>query len=239
MLTTLRQDCRARSYAQMMHIGTWPKVPLGGILQVAARHSPTVAAAGGRTPDEPPAHGPHRARGGTPERSEARRALERCRRPRRARRARDHAAQFRDRFWLSLALTVPVVASSAMVADLLGYSLPDFPGASWIAPVLGTVVFFYGGWPFLTGGVSELRARQPGMMLLIAMAITVAYVASLATTLDRRLRPGLLVGAGALVTIMLLGHWQEMRAHRPGPGRPRRAGRAAARRGRTGHRRRA
>ena len=125
----------------------------------------------------------------------------------------DHAAQFRDRFWLSLALTLPVVAFSEMFAELLGYSVPDFAGASWVSPVLGTVVFFYGGWPFLTGAVSEVRSRQPGMMLLIAMAITVAFGASWATTLS--------IGGfdldfwwelAALVTIMLLGHWLEMRA---------------------------
>jgi Cu2+-exporting ATPase len=125
----------------------------------------------------------------------------------------DHVAQFRDRFWLSLALTVPVVAFSAMFADLLGYPVPDFTGASWVSPVLGTIVFFYGGQPFLTGAVAELRSRQPGMMLLIAMAITVAFGASWATTLS--------IGGfdldfwwelAALVTIMLLGHWLEMRA---------------------------
>jgi Cu2+-exporting ATPase len=123
----------------------------------------------------------------------------------------DHAAQFRDRFWLSLLLALPVVGFSPMFADLLGYGLP--PGTAWISPVLGTVVFFYGGWPFLTGAWSELRARQPGMMLLIALAITVAFGASAATSLD--------IGGvdldfwwelALLVVIMLLGHWLEMRA---------------------------
>ncbi|WFE27001.1 heavy metal translocating P-type ATPase [Solwaraspora sp. WMMD791] len=117
---------------------------------------------------------------------------------------------FRRRFWLSLALTVPVVVTSHMVMDWFGYSL-DFTGMSLVGPVLGSVVFFYGGWPFLVGGVREIRDRAPGMMLLISMAITVAYVASLATN----------IGAvdldfwwelAALVTIMLLGHWQEMKA---------------------------
>ncbi|HEX2774631.1 MAG TPA: heavy metal translocating P-type ATPase [Micromonosporaceae bacterium] len=117
---------------------------------------------------------------------------------------------FRRKFWLSLALTVPIVLTSDMVMDWFGYSL-DFPGRSWIGPVLGSAVFFYGGWPFLVGAVRELRDRAPGMMLLIAMAITVAYIASLATS----------IGAfdldfwwelAALVTIMLLGHWQEMKA---------------------------
>src|SRR6185369_3857531 len=91
------------------------------------------------------------------------------------------AEVFRRKVWLSLALTVPIVVTSEMVMDWFGYTL-DFPGISWVGPVLGTVVFLYGGWPFLTGGLHELRARTPGMMLLISMAITVAYVASIATS---------------------------------------------------------
>lgn len=82
----------------------------------------------------------------------------------------DHAAQFRERFWLSLALTVPVVAFSEMFADLLGYDVPDFTGARWLSPLLGTVIFLYGGAPFLRGAVDEVRSRRPGMMLLISMA---------------------------------------------------------------------
>jgi P-type Cu2+ transporter len=118
--------------------------------------------------------------------------------------------QFRRKFWLSLALTVPIVVTSEMVMDWFGYSL-DFPGMSWVGPILGSFVFFYGGWPFLVGGVREVRDRAPGMMLLISMAITVAYVASVATSL------GLFDldfwwELAALVTIMLLGHWQEMKA---------------------------
>jgi Cu2+-exporting ATPase len=118
---------------------------------------------------------------------------------------------FRDRFWLSLLLSVPVVVFSDMVQQWFGYHLPSFPGHDLVAPVLGTAVFLYGGWPFLTGAISELGTRQPGMMLLIAMAITVAFVASAATSL------GLLDlefwwELAALITIMLLGHWQEMKA---------------------------
>ncbi|MEH0982534.1 heavy metal translocating P-type ATPase [Micromonospora sp. CPCC 205556] len=118
--------------------------------------------------------------------------------------------QFRRKFWLSLALTLPIIATSHMVMDWFGYSL-DFPGVDLVGPVLGSVVFCYGGWPFLVGGVREVRDRAPGMMLLVSMAITVAWLASLATS----------VGAfdldfwwelAALVTIMLLGHWQEMKA---------------------------
>ncbi|MGC1210293.1 MAG: copper-translocating P-type ATPase [Micromonospora sp.] len=118
--------------------------------------------------------------------------------------------QFRRKFWLSLALTVPVVATSHMVMDWFGYSL-DFPGVSWVGPVLGSVVFLYGGWPFLDGGVREVRDRAPGMMLLISMAITVAYVASLATSLGA-FDLDFWWELAALVTIMLLGHWQEMKA---------------------------
>jgi Cu2+-exporting ATPase len=91
------------------------------------------------------------------------------------------AAQFRDRFWWSLLLALPVVGFSRMFADLLGYTPPA--GTGWIPPLLGTVVFLYGGWPFLTGAWSELKSRQPGMMLLISLAISVAFVASAATSL--------------------------------------------------------
>ncbi|MBG0561338.1 heavy metal translocating P-type ATPase [Actinoplanes aureus] len=117
---------------------------------------------------------------------------------------------FRRKFWLSLAMTIPIVVTSPMIMEWFGYSI-DFPGMSWAGPVLGTAVFFYGGWPFLAGAVSEVRDRAPGMMLLISMAITVAYAASLATTF------GLFDldfwwELAALVTIMLLGHWQEMKA---------------------------
>ena len=118
--------------------------------------------------------------------------------------------QFRRRFWWSLLLTVPVVATSHMVMDWFGYNL-DFPGMEWIGPVLGSVIFFWGGWPFLEGGRRELEERQPGMMLLIAMAITVAYVASMATSLDW-FDLDFWWELSALVTIMLLGHWQEMKA---------------------------
>ena len=117
---------------------------------------------------------------------------------------------FRRKFWLSLVLTVPIVLTSHMVMDWFGYAL-DFPGISLVGPVLGTVVFFYGGWPFLVGGVREVRDRAPGMMLLISMAITVAYVASLATSLGA-FDLDFWWELAALVTIMLLGHWQEMKA---------------------------
>ncbi|NIK58553.1 copper-translocating P-type ATPase [Kribbella shirazensis] len=117
---------------------------------------------------------------------------------------------FRRKFWLSLVLTLPIVATSDMVMEWFGYSL-DFPGIAWVGPVLGTFVFFYGGWPFLQGGVREARDKAPGMMLLISMAITVAYVASLATSVEL-FDLDFWWELAALVTIMLLGHWQEMKA---------------------------
>jgi P-type Cu2+ transporter len=123
----------------------------------------------------------------------------------------DHAEMFRARFWLSFALTIPVVFYSHMVQEWFRYSAPEFPGSMLIAPVLGTVIFFYGGWPFLTGALDEIRGRQPGMMLLIGMAITVAFVASVATEfglLDLEFWWEL----AALISVMLLGHWLEMRA---------------------------
>src|SRR5215218_8483717 len=83
-----------------------------------------------------------------------------------------HTALFRRLFWINLVLALPVVIYSPMIQDWFGYSAPHFPGYTLVAPVFGSIVFFYGGWPFLSGGWSELKARQPGMMLLIDMAIT-------------------------------------------------------------------
>jgi P-type Cu2+ transporter len=117
---------------------------------------------------------------------------------------------FRRRFWLSLVLTIPLVVTGEMVMDWFNYSL-DFWGIDLLGPVLGSIVFWWGGWPFLAGGATEVRDRQPGMMLLISMAITVAYVASLATSLDW-FDLDFWWELAALVTIMLLGHWQEMKA---------------------------
>ncbi|SOC49983.1 Cu2+-exporting ATPase [Blastococcus aggregatus] len=127
--------------------------------------------------------------------------------------AHDHVAMFRRLFWIMLALAVPTVLLSDMFASIVGYSLPDVPGLTWVAPVLGTVMYVWGGRPFLTGAVGEIRARKPGMMLLIGMAITVAFVASLGASL------GVLSHEldfwwelALLIVIMLLGHWLEMRS---------------------------
>ncbi|HEX2119416.1 MAG TPA: HAD-IC family P-type ATPase, partial [Acidimicrobiales bacterium] len=123
----------------------------------------------------------------------------------------NHLAMFRSRFWVSLVLTVPVVIFSEMLSMLTGWDPPDVPGGDWIPPVLGTIAFLYGGPVFLRMGWAELRERQPGMMLLISMGLLVAFGASAATTLDL-LDTDLWAELTTLLTIMLLGHWLEMRA---------------------------
>nr|WP_232253281.1 heavy metal translocating P-type ATPase [Rhodococcus erythropolis] len=125
----------------------------------------------------------------------------------------DHVAQFRTLFAVMLVIAVPVVAADAMFADLVGYTLPENALVEWISPVLGTVMYFWGGKPFLTGAVAEIRSRQPGMMLLIALAITVAFFASWAASLhwvDHTL--DFWWELALLIVIMLLGHWIEMRS---------------------------
>lgn len=123
----------------------------------------------------------------------------------------DHVAQFRRLFWINLVIAIPVVALSPMFAALIGYSVPDW--AVWAAAVLGTVMYFWGGIPFLTGAWDELKSRSPGMMMLIALGITVAFLASWASTLglvDRELE--FWWELAMLIVIMLLGHWIEMRS---------------------------
>jgi len=120
-------------------------------------------------------------------------------------------AMFRNNFWLSLALTVPILTWGHMLPRLFGYTPPQLPGAKWIPPVLGTVVFAYGGWPFLQGALREIQDRLPGMMTLIALAISVAFLFSAAVTLGFPGMP-LWEELATLVTVMLLGHWLEMRS---------------------------
>lgn len=121
-------------------------------------------------------------------------------------------AMFRRPFWVSLVLTIPVLVYADLFQDLFGYQAPVFPGSEWLSPVLASIIYWYGGWVFLSGMVAELRARRPGMMTLVALAISTAYFYSLAIT------AGLVEGMpfywelATLVTIMLLGHWMELRA---------------------------
>lgn len=120
---------------------------------------------------------------------------------------------FRRMFWITLILAVPTIALNGMFSHLLGYTLPELPLIEWVSPALGIIIYFWGGWPFLSGGWAEIKARKPGMMLLISLGITAAFLSSLGSTLG-------LLGhdldfwweLALLVLIMLLGHWIEMRA---------------------------
>jgi P-type Cu2+ transporter len=120
-------------------------------------------------------------------------------------------AMFRDKFWLSLVLTVPVVFWSMDLQEWVGYTAPVFPGSDWIPPILGTIVFVYGGLVFIRGAQRELADRQPGMMTLISLAIVVAFVTSWAGTLGY-FEVEIWWELATLITIMLLGHWLEMRS---------------------------
>ena len=119
-------------------------------------------------------------------------------------------ADFRRRFFVSLALTVPILALSPMIQGWLGFELA-FPGSIWVLTGLSALVYGYGGWPFLTGMVEELRDRRPGMMTLVAMAISVAFFYSLAVVLGVE---GMLFfwETATLIDLMLVGHWVEMRS---------------------------
>ncbi|AUV84449.1 copper-translocating P-type ATPase (plasmid) [Salinigranum rubrum] len=124
---------------------------------------------------------------------------------------------FRRRFWVSLVLSVPVIVFSEFIQDVFGYTTPAFPGSSLIVPVLSVIVFAYGGVPFLSMARTELKNREPGMMMLISLAITVAFVYSMASLF----LPGTTPFFWELVTlidIMLLGHWMEMRSVRQASG---------------------
>ncbi|AFR50507.1 heavy metal translocating P-type ATPase [Gordonia sp. KTR9] len=124
-----------------------------------------------------------------------------------------HVDRFRRLFWIMLVLAIPTVAFNDMFAGILGYELPDAEWVRWVSPLFGTVVYLWGGRPFLVGAAEEIRTRRPGMMLLISLAITVAFVASWGSTLhlfDHELN--FWWELALLVVIMLLGHWIEMRS---------------------------
>ncbi|MBU1822680.1 MAG: cadmium-translocating P-type ATPase [Bacteroidetes bacterium] len=126
----------------------------------------------------------------------------------------DHHAMmiedFKKRFWVTLVLSVPVILLSPMVQHILGFTL-NVPYADYIAFGLSTVIYFYGGWPFLTGMVQEVRKRAPGMMTLIGVAITVAYVYSSATVFGLE-GMDFFWELATLILVMLLGHWIEMKS---------------------------
>ena len=118
---------------------------------------------------------------------------------------------FRDKFWWSIALTAPTLVWSSMIQQWAGFQAPTFPGSGYIPAIFGTILFFYGGMVFLRGAFREIRDRLPGMMTLISLAITVAFAFSLAVTLGV---PGMDLWweLSTLITIMILGHWIEMRS---------------------------
>jgi P-type Cu2+ transporter len=128
-----------------------------------------------------------------------------------------HEQMFRQRFWVSLILSIPVLLYSPMIQHWLGFTMPAFPGSAWLVPVLSIVIFAYGGLPFLQMAVPELRNRQPGMMTLISLAITVAFVYSLAAQFLLR-GETFFWELVTLIDIMLLGHWLEMRSVRQASG---------------------
>jgi P-type Cu2+ transporter len=128
-----------------------------------------------------------------------------------------HEQMFRQRFWVSLLLTVPVLLFSPMLQQWLGFSMPAFPGSRWIGPMFAIAIFFHGGLPFLQMAVPEVRNRKPGMMTLISLAITVAFVYSV-FALFVAPEGGFFWEMATLIVIMLLGHWIEMRSVRQASG---------------------
>ena len=129
-----------------------------------------------------------------------------------------HEKMFRSRFWVCLALSIPVLVFSAAVQEFLGFSMPQFAGSNWVAPVFSVIIFAIGGVPFLQMAVPELRNRQPGMMMLISLAITVAFVYSVAAFFLIPTEMGFFWELVTLIDIMLLGHWIEMRSIRQASG---------------------
>lgn len=128
-----------------------------------------------------------------------------------------HELMFRNRFWVCLVLTLPVLLYSHMLQMWLGFTVPSFPGSQWIAPVFAGIIFLYGGLPFLQMASPELRTRQPGMMTLISLAIIVAFAYSIASLwIDPT--GGFFWEMALLIDVMLLGHWLEMRSVRQASG---------------------
>ncbi|HRQ32315.1 MAG TPA: HAD-IC family P-type ATPase, partial [Anaerolineales bacterium] len=128
-----------------------------------------------------------------------------------------HEDMFRTRFWISLLLSIPVLLYTPMLQMLFGFRMPEFVGSQWMAALFAVIVFVYGGVPFLQMAVPEIRNRQPGMMLLISLAISVSFVYSLAA-LFLNLGEGFFWELVTLIDIMLLGHWIEMRSVRQASG---------------------
>ncbi len=128
-----------------------------------------------------------------------------------------HEIMFRNRFWVSLLLSIPVLLYSPSIQEWLNFTMPTFPASDWISPIFSVIVFLYGGLPFLQMALPEIKNREPGMMTLISLAILVAFTYSLFA---------FLTGTGrtffwelvTLIDVMLLGHWLEMRSVRQASG---------------------
>jgi Cu2+-exporting ATPase len=130
---------------------------------------------------------------------------------------RGHEEMFRQRFWVCLVLSIPVLLFSPAVQGFFGFSMPTFPGSQLITPAISVVIFFYGGLPFIRMASPEFRNRRPGMMTLITLAIGVAFVYSLAAFFFS-LGPTFFWELVTLIDVMLLGHWLEMRSVRQASG---------------------
>lgn len=128
-----------------------------------------------------------------------------------------HEQMFRQRFWVSMLLSIPVLLFSPSIQGWLNFSLPQFPGSQWITPLFGVIVFIYGGIPFIKMAVPEVEKRQPGMMTLVSLAISVAFIYSLAAFFFS-LGETFFWELVTLIVIMLLGHWLEMRSVRQASG---------------------
>jgi P-type Cu2+ transporter len=128
-----------------------------------------------------------------------------------------HENMFRKRFWMSLLLSLPVLLYTPMLQIWFGFRMPEFPGSQWVAPLFSVIVFLYGGVPFIRMAIPEIRNRQPGMMLLVSLAISVSFFYSLAA-IFAKLGEGFFWELVTLIDIMLLGHWIEMRSVRQASG---------------------
>ncbi len=128
-----------------------------------------------------------------------------------------HEQMFRRRFWINLILTLPVLVFSPFIQQILGFSIPPFPGSRWIGPVFSFIVFFYGGLPFIKMAIPEVQHRLPGMMTLISLAIVVSFAYSVFAVFTDP-ASGFFWEMATLIDIMLLGHWIEMRSVRQASG---------------------
>ena len=124
-----------------------------------------------------------------------------------------HEQMFRQRFWVSLFLTIPVLLFSQSVQNWLGFRMPEFPGSSWIVPIFSTIIFLYGGIPFIKMAIPEVSNNKPGMMSLISLAISVSFLYSVTTTFFP-LGESFYWELVTLIVVMLFGHWMEMRSVR-------------------------